>query len=147
MALTAAEIPKGPPFVTDTDGRLVVVDAGAESALATPANYTSGTSGSITGTSDTPVIAAPGAGLRLYITSIVVINQHATVGTTVNIKDGATTKLVARVEGASATAGERSAVIPLPTPLRLAANTALNAANVTTASDTVVSAVGYIAAV
>lgn len=98
----------------------------------------SGKSTDITNTSDTAVIAAQGAGVKMYITHIVVSNSHATVGTWVNIKDGST--ILYTVYAAPAGGG---ASITLPVPLPVSANTALNAANETTGSNTRVSASGY----
>jgi hypothetical protein len=120
--------------VADILGKTVVMP------YALPGAATDGTANS-TGTGDTSVIAAPGAGVRLYITCITVTNAHATVGTKVSIKDGTTAKL--KVYAAAAGGG---AIIPLPVPLRLTANTALQFANATTGADVDVSAVGYTAA-
>ncbi|MBK8246571.1 MAG: hypothetical protein IPK85_04105, partial [Gemmatimonadetes bacterium] len=44
----------------------------------------SGATSNITGTSDTAVIAAPGASLYLYITSVNLSNSHASTGAFVN---------------------------------------------------------------
>lgn len=98
----------------------------------------SGATAAMTGTGDTSVIASPGAGLRNYITHILVTNSHATVGTVVEIKS-ATTVLY---RGYAAPVGGGFA-IHFPTPLRCAANEALNAANITTGSNTYVSASGF----
>lgn len=120
--------------ITDILGKQVVLP------YALPGSATDGTANS-TGTSNTSVIAAPGAGIRLYITTLVVTNAHATVGTKVSIKDGTTTRLTVY-----AAANGGGAAIKLPTPLRLTANTALQFANGTTGADVDVSAVGYTAA-
>jgi len=42
----------------------------------------------MTGTTSTSLVAAPGSGLRNYITTIIVSNAHGTVGTDVIIQDG-----------------------------------------------------------
>jgi hypothetical protein len=119
-------------FITDLAGKQIILP------YSIPENMRDGTSGNITGTSDTAVIAAQGAGIRLYITHIIVQNSHATVNTWVN---GTTTKysVYAAKEGGGGT-------FPLPSPLRLTANTAFNAACETTGSNTRVSAAGYISA-
>lgn len=122
-------------FIADAVGKQITLP------YAIPEKFTYGSvSAAMTGTTDAAVIAAPGANLRLYITQITITNDHATVGTVVNIKDGTTTmyKVFAAAAGGGAT-------ITLPVPLRLTANTALNAANVTTGSSVYVSASGYIA--
>lgn len=119
-------------LVTDTTGKQVTLP------YSIPENFTDGVTDAITGTTDTAVIAAPGAGIRLYITSILVTNSHATVGTVVELKDGTTVKY--RGHAASAGGGFSCS---FPTPIRLTANTAFNAANVTTGSNTYVSATGY----
>lgn len=118
----------------DLQGRLVVANTIPEALVR-------GVSSAITGTSDTAVIAAQGSGIRIYVTHIQIFNSHATVATQVNIKDGATTIYSAYVTAAG---GQTS--ITLPSPLRLTANTALNAANVTTGSNVIVSASGFIGA-
>ena len=108
---------------------------------ALPSAEQKGTANS-TGTGDTSVIAAPGAGLRLYITTLIITNAHATVGTKVQIKSGTTSTGYPRVYAAEAGGG---ASIHFPKPLRLAANEALQFACVTTGADVDVSAVGYVA--
>lgn len=121
-------------LMADTVGKLVV------SPYAVSDRYTDGVTAAITGTSNTSVIAAPGAGLKLHITSVIVTNSHATVGTVVELKDGTTVKhrAYAREDGGGF-------VLSFPTPIVLTANTAFNAANVTTGANTYVSATGYIA--
>jgi hypothetical protein len=105
---------------------------------ALPENLLSGVTAAITGTGDTSVIAAQGAGARIYVTHILVTNSHATVGTVVEIKDNTT--VIYR--GYAAPAGGGFSVT-LPAPLRLGDNVALQAANVTTGSNTYVSASGF----
>lgn len=116
----------------DTLGKQVVLPYGLLETVV------QGDTGNITNTSDTSTIAAQGAGVRTYITHISVSNSHATVGTWVNIKDGTTTMytIYAKEDGGGAT-------ITLPTPLRGTANTAWNAANETTGSNTRVNLVGF----
>jgi hypothetical protein len=98
----------------------------------------------MTGTTTTSLVAAPGASLRNYITTIIVSNAHATVGTDVVIQDGSGGTALLTIPAAAVYGG---AVITLPTPLRQpTANTALFCANVTTGASTKVSAVGYKAA-
>ena len=101
-------------------------------------SYVSGFTSDITGTSDTAVIAAQGAGVRIYVTHILVTNSHASTGTFVNIKNGSTT-----IYTGYAAAGGGGFSATLPVPLRLSANTALNAACATTASNVRVSASGF----
>lgn len=123
-------------FVTDLAGKQIVLP------YANPENFVSGAiTSAMTGTTSTSLVAAPGSGLRNYITTIIVSNAHATVGTDINIQDGSggTTLLV--IPAAAVYGG---AVITLPTPLRQpTTNTALYCANVTTGASTKVSAVGY----
>ena len=99
----------------------------------------SGSTSNITGTSDTAVIAAPGASLYLYITSVNVSNSSATA-VWVNIKDGATTKRTVYL-GAGLTIA-----MAFPTPLKLTVNTALNVASETGVTAIRASATGYTAA-
>lgn len=98
----------------------------------------------MTSTTTTSLVAAPGASLRNYITTIIVSNAHATVGTDVIIQDGSGGTTLLTIPAAAVYGG---AVITLPTPLRQpTTNTALYCANVTTGASTKVSAVGYKAA-
>lgn len=124
-------------LVTDLVGKLITLP------YANPENFLSGKTAAMVGTGDTAVIAAQGASVRIYVTTLVITNSHATVGTEVVIKDGATELLRVYVPALNGTAGPNSIAVTLPVPLRLTANTALNAANVTTGSNTYVAAVGY----
>lgn len=110
-------------------------------AQSIPEALVRGVSAQITGTSDTQVIAAQGASVRIYLTHFVVFNTDATVATQVNIKDGSTTIYSVYVAAAG---GQIS--VTLPVPLRLSANTALNAACATTSAEVIVSASGFIGA-
>jgi flavin-binding protein dodecin len=102
-----------------------------------PADSVSGQTTAMTGTSDTSLIAAQGAGVRTYVDTLSVVNNHATVATDVAIKDGATEKWRVRV------AAGACVVVPFKTPLRGSANTAWQAANITTGSSVIVSAAGF----
>lgn len=109
---------------------------------ANPENFVSGAiTTAMTGTTSTSLVAAPGAGLRNYITTIIVSNAHASVGTDVIIQDGSGGTTLLTIPAASVYGG---AVINLPVPLRQpTTNTAIYCANVTTGASTKVSAVGY----
>lgn len=97
----------------------------------------------MTGTTSTSLVAAPGAGLRNYLTTIIVSNAHGTVGTDVIIQDGSGGTTLMTIPAAAVYGG---AVITLPTPLRQPTTaTAIFCANVTTGASTKVSAVGYTA--
>jgi hypothetical protein len=98
----------------------------------------------MTGTTSTSLLAAPAGGLRNYVTTIIVSNAHATVGTDVVIQDGSGGTTLLTIPAAAVYGG---AAITLPTPLRQPTTaTALYCANVTTGASTKVSAVGYTAA-
>lgn len=133
-AVASADVAR---LITDLVGKLVVLP------YTIPELMLSGKTAAMTGTGDTAVIAAQGASVRIYVTSLVIVNDHATVGTEVVIKDGATELFRVYVPALNGTAGPNTVTVTLPVPLRLTANTALNAANVTTASNTYVAAVGY----
>lgn len=105
---------------------------------ALPENLVQGVTAAITGTTDTAVLAAAGVGIRNYVTSLTVTNSHATVGTVVELKDGVT--VIHRAYAAPAGGGF---TITFPTPLKGTANTAINAANITTGSNTYVSVSGF----
>lgn len=104
---------------------------------ANPENFVSGKTAAMTATTRTAVVAAAGSGVRNYITSFTFANSHASVGTEIVIEDGTTELFRVYVK-----AGE-SVCYTLPVPLRSTANTAINATNVTTGSNTYVSAQGY----
>lgn len=109
---------------------------------ALPENFVSGAiTSAMTGTTSTSLIAAPGGSLRNYLTTIVVSNAHATVGTDVAIQDGNGGTTIMTIPAAAVYGG---AVITLPIPLRQPTTaTAIYCANVTTGASTKVSAVGY----
>lgn len=111
-------------------------------ALSNPENMVSGAiTTAMTGTTSTSLIAAPAAGLRNYITTIIVSNAHATVGTDIVIQDGSGGTTLMTIPAAAVYGG---AVITLPVPLRQPTTaTAIYCANVTTGASTKVSAVGY----
>lgn len=100
-------------------------------------NDLQGLTAAMTLVADTAVMAAPGAAVRNMVTWVHVINTHATVGTEVQIKDGVT--VIDRFYAPALT----DKIYFYPTPLKITANTAFNAANVTTGSNTYVAAGGY----
>lgn len=122
--------------VHDITGKQIILP------YANPENFVSGAiTTSMTGTTSTSLVAAPGVGLRNYITTIIVSNAHATVGTDIAIQDGSGGTTLMTIPAAAVYGG---AVINLPVPLRQpTTNTALFCANVTTGASTKVSAVGY----
>jgi hypothetical protein len=69
---------------------------------------------------NTQVIAAAGAGIKVYLTTIILTNTHATTDGYVEIKDGTTVKMTIPVPHAS------GAVVPLTVPIGGTANTAWN---------------------
>ena len=123
-------------LITDLVGKLIVLP------YANPENFVSGAiTSAMTGTTSTSLLAAPAGSLRNYITTIIVSNSHATVGTDIIIQDGNGGTTLMTIPAASVYGG---AVITLPTPLRQpTATTALYCANVTTGASTKVSVVGY----
>ena len=123
-------------FITDLVGKQITLP------YSNPENFVSGAiTTAMTATTSTSLVAAPGAGLRNYITTIIVSNAHATVGTDVIIQDGSGGTTLMTIPAAAVYGG---AVITLPAPLRQpTTNTALFCANVTTGASTKVSAVGY----
>lgn len=122
-------------LVADLVGKQIVMP------YANNENFVSGTTAAMTATTTTSLIAAPAAGLRNYITTIVVSNAHATVGTDIVIQDGSGGATLMTIPAAAVYGG---AVITLPVPLRQPTTaTAIFCANVTTGASTKVSAVGY----
>lgn len=106
-------------------------------------NVISGLTAAMTGTTSTAVtgIGAPGAGLYNYITTIVVGNSHATVGTFLELQDGSGGTTFFTIPAAAVYGG---AVITLPKPLKQpTANTALYCKNTTTGANVIVSVAGF----
>lgn len=123
-------------FITDLAAKQIVMP------YANNENFVSGAiTTAMTATTSTSLIAAPAAGLRNYITTIIVSNSHATVGTDIIIQDGSGGTTLMTIPAAAVYGG---AVINLPVPLRQPTTaTAIFCANVTTGASTKVSAVGY----
>lgn len=96
---------------------------------------------SMTGTTSTSLLAAPGAGLFNYITQVTVSNAHATQGTDLVLQDGNGGTAFWTIPAAANYGG---ATIHFNPPLKQpTANTALFVANVTTGASTKVSVNGY----
>jgi hypothetical protein len=134
LATTAQPIATGGQLVT------LPTDVGVP-VYAASANFVSGTTAAMTGTTTTSLLAAPAAGLRNYITQITVSNSHATVGTDVLIQDGSGGTTLYVIPAAAVYGG---AVLTFPVPLRQPTTaTAIFCANVTTGASTKVSASGY----
>lgn len=96
----------------------------------------------MTGTTSTAVtgMGAQGAGIRNYITTLVISNSHATVGTDVILQDGNGGTTLGTFPAAALYGG---VALNLPVPIKTSANTALYAANVTTGASTKVTCYGY----
>jgi hypothetical protein len=104
------------------------------------ADRISGCSAAITDTTATNVVATDsGAGLKWYITDIIVTNSHATVGTLVDIEDSAASVLW---QGYAAPAGG-GFTCHLVTPVATGANTHIHAKNTTTGSNTYICVSAY----
>jgi hypothetical protein len=97
-------------------------------------------SGGIVNTSDVPIKGAAAAGIRNYLTALTLSNPSATA-TEVVVKDGASTVIWRGHCPANAPAF----AVPLPSPLRGTAATALNVACITTGAAVYVNAQGYTA--
>jgi hypothetical protein len=114
-------------------GGLVVHDFALPSA-----DWSFAVAAPITGTADTALKAAAGAGIRNYLVAIQVKNTNATA-TEIVIKDGGTVIWRGHV-GANMLNADP---IVFPKPLKSSANAALNFAAITTAASVYVSAQGY----
>jgi len=90
-----------------------------------------------TDTSNTQVIAAQGAGIKIHVTTLVISNSSSS-NTEVHIKSGTTTKLTVP---APATGG--AVMGQIEPPLVLNANEALNFAAAAGVTTMTVSAIGY----
>ncbi len=93
----------------------------------------------ITDGSSTSVIAAQGAGVKTYVTTVVVANSSATA-VTVDIRDGAAGTVKLTLPVPANTAG---VVLPLPVPLPFSANTAVCADPSASASTVTVTLIGF----
>lgn len=102
-------------------------------------------SGGITDTSDVVLHAAAGANLYNVLQSIQIINTDATVGTEVVIKDGSTVIWRGFAPASIALVTQESLVnLTFSPPLSGSANTAMNAACITTSSQTYINAQGTV---
>jgi hypothetical protein len=119
-------------LVTDLVGKLITLP------YANPELFVKGKTAAITDTTRTAVIAAQGAGVKLYITHIAVTNGDTETGTYVKIEDGTT-----EIYGGWAAANGGGFSYTLPVPLVLTANTALNVTCGTTGATVYASASGY----
>lgn len=97
--------------------------------------------GTLTTNADTAMRAAAGAGVKNYLTAIQVQNTHASVATTLIIKDGTTARHTINLPAVMAA----PVSIEFPTPLQTAANAILNVACGTTGANVLVNAQGYFA--
>jgi len=113
---------------------------GTVAPYAQPANFVSGATADITDTTATSVIAAQGAGVVIYLTSLMVTNSDADTGTVVKVTDGSGGTTMWR--GYACEAGGGFA-ITFPVPLKFTANTAVYAVCETTGATVQVSAAGY----
>lgn len=86
-----------------------------------------------TGTADTSIVAAQGAGTRIFVTSLSCSNTSA-VASQINFKDGTTIEVVGGVGTQAATGGNWQKDFTVP--WRLAQNVALQFAMTTTATST-----------
>jgi len=118
-----------------TDGIYSLQGYAIQHPYALPQSALTGTATS-TGTGDTAVIAAQGAGVTINVTTLAIHND-STTNTFVNIKDGSTTRLVIPAPA------KGGAMVTLPFPLRITANTALNFASGSGVTTMYVSAVGF----
>lgn len=97
----------------------------------------------MTSTTSTVTLAAPAAGLRNYITALIVTNSHATVGTFVSFQDGSGGTIL--WEGyAGITGGGFTASFPVPLRQTTAGN-GLYVADVTTGANVIACAEGFTA--
>jgi hypothetical protein len=114
--------------------------AGAQTVMpyAIPEEFVHGNA-TLTTTSNTSVIAAPGTNLTTYITSVAGSNTDPDTGVRVDLKDGTTIKMSFFC---AASGGGFSHQMPVP--LQLTANTAFQAASSATVSDVRVTAQGFV---
>lgn len=122
-------------FITDVNGKQIVLP------YAIPENAVDGSlSSDLTDTTSTSLVAAQGAGIRFYMTSLQVTNSDATTSTVVKITDGSGGTLKHRLY---ALAGGGGYTVTFPTPIRFSANTAVHIVCETTGATIQASAQGY----
>ncbi len=97
-----------------------------------------GVTGAITDTTSTSCISAGAGAVKIYVTSILITNSHATVGTFVKVLDGSTIIW----EGYAAAVGGGFAS-HFPVPLVGTAATAINIQPVTTGANVIGCVSGY----
>lgn len=98
----------------------------------------SGVSGNITGVTPVEAAAAAGSGVRYYIETFTVSNSSTSVGTDVELLDGATVKYLC-----PASPNYGGCAVQFPTPIRGTANTAINCRNATTGAAVKCSVSGF----
>lgn len=103
-----------------------------------PENLLKGKTGDITDTTATTVLAAPGSGVRIYVTQVSLYNSHATVGTWVDLLDNATA-----IHSVYLPAAGGKAELSFPVPLQLTANQPLRVQAATTGASFRANASGY----
>jgi hypothetical protein len=137
---TGAAVKAGSTSPLAADAAMVVTVSPNSPGIINTANSISGvTSSSINDTTARELLPVAGAGLRYYITNIVVGNGNPTIGTFLYIQDGSTT--IYAIPAAAAFGG---AAISFPVPLRQpTANAAINAQCGTTGAAVHVSISGY----
>lgn len=124
-------------LVTDLVGKLIVLP------FANPENFVRGATAAIVDGTRTAVIAAPGAGVSLYVNTLVLTNTHATQDTAVVVEDDTTEILRVHLSAADDTAGSRTVTVHLPVPIKLTANKPLNVSCVTAGANVYAFAAGY----
>ncbi len=134
-----------PSAVGNGDASWVLVDKYGRVVQATSApvdKWISGVTGAITDTSAHTVIAAQGAGTKIYVTDILVTNASEDTGTLVTIQDSASNVLWRGY----AAAGGGGFAVRLATPVAAGDNAAVQVICGTTAASVYVSLSGFIGA-
>jgi hypothetical protein len=132
--LTAVSTDQRVDSIYDKVGKQVVLP------YSIPETLVSGTPAAITDNVAHDVIVAQGAGVFMYITSLMVTNSHASVGTLVSIQDDASTV----IWKGYAQAGGGGWAITFPAALKMpVANKKLQAICGTTGANVYVNAAGY----
>lgn len=108
-----------------------------------PENIVRGATAQITDTNDHDVIASPGAGKRLYVTAIHMINTDTTVSTEVVFKSGATEVFRGFLHDNAAVDGHPGMHMTFPVPIVCGVNEAFIMACGTASAEVRVAAFGY----
>jgi hypothetical protein len=129
----------GPLGPTTAPAAAVATVETAGSNYANNANFVKGTTAAMTGTTSTQLVAASGTD-RIFMTSLVCGNSHATVGTFVDVQDGSGGSVIGVVPAGAVYGGS---AVPLTTPVVSSSSNGIYVADETTGANVKCWGIGY----